>query len=54
MERGDRQEHIFRDEVGCQNWFKRLAEACQKTGWQTRAYCLMSNHFHLVVETSNA
>lgn len=22
-----------------------------KTGWQVHAYCLMSNHFHLVLET---
>ena len=26
-------------------------EACQKTGWQVHAYCLMRNHFHLVAET---
>jgi REP element-mobilizing transposase RayT len=28
-----------------------LGQACEKTGWQVHAYCLMSNHFHLVVET---
>jgi REP element-mobilizing transposase RayT len=27
-----------------------LDEACAKTGWQVYAYCLMNNHFHLVVE----
>jgi Transposase IS200 like len=27
------------------------SEACQKTAWEVHAYCLMSNHFHLVVET---
>ncbi len=27
-----------------------LADACRKTGWFVHAYCLMSNHFHLVVE----
>jgi putative transposase len=31
-----------------------LAEACEKTGWQVHALCLMSNHFHLVVETPKA
>jgi REP element-mobilizing transposase RayT len=25
-----------------------------KTGWQVQAYCLMRNHFHLVVETPQA
>jgi REP element-mobilizing transposase RayT len=33
---------------------KTLAEAYQKTGWQVHAYCLMRNHFHLVMETPNA
>jgi REP element-mobilizing transposase RayT len=25
-----------------------------KTGWQVHAYCLMRNHYHLVLETPNA
>jgi REP element-mobilizing transposase RayT len=25
-----------------------------RSGWQVHAYCLMSNHFHLVVETPRA
>ena len=29
-------------------------EACQKTGWQVHAYCLMGNHYHLVLETPSA
>ena len=28
-----------------------LAEACEKTDWQVHAWCLMSNHFHLMSET---
>jgi len=28
-----------------------LGEACAKTDWQVHAWCLMPNHFHLVVET---
>jgi len=40
MSRGDRQDFI-----------KALAEACQKTNWQVHAYCLMRNHYHLVLET---
>ncbi len=30
-----------------------LAEVCTKMDWQIHAYCLMGNHFHLVVETPN-
>jgi len=54
MNRGDRRENIFVDDVDRQDFLKTLAEACQKTGWQAHAYCLMNNHFHLVVETPNA
>ena len=43
MDRGDRQDLL-----------KTLAEACRKTDWQVHAYCLMRNHFHLVVETPSA
>src|SRR6266446_4303458 len=54
MNRGDRRENIFVDDVDRQDFLKTLAEGCQKTSWQMHAYCLMKNHFHLVVETPNA
>jgi putative transposase len=54
MDRGDRREDIFVDDVDRQDFLKTLAEACQKTDWQVHAYCLMRNHFHLVLETPNA
>jgi REP element-mobilizing transposase RayT len=54
MSRGDRREAIFLDDVDRQDFLKTLAEACQKTGCQVHAYCLMGNHFHLVVETPGA
>ena len=34
MNRGDRREDIFVDDVDRRDFFKTLAEACQKTGWQ--------------------
>jgi REP element-mobilizing transposase RayT len=54
VDRGDRREDIFVNDVDRQDFLKTLAEACQKTGWQVHAYCLRRNHFHLVVETPNA
>jgi REP element-mobilizing transposase RayT len=54
MSRGDRYEDIFPNDVDRHDFLKTLAEACQKTGWQVHAYCLMRNHFHLVIETPNA
>jgi hypothetical protein len=53
MSRGDRGEDIFLDDVDRQDFLETLAEAWQKTGLQIHAYCLMRNHFHLVVETPN-
>jgi REP element-mobilizing transposase RayT len=54
MSRGNRRQDIFLDDVDRQDFLKTLAEACQKADWQVHAYCLMSNHYHLVVETPNA
>lgn len=51
MSRGDRREAIFHDDKDRQHFLVTLGQACRKTGWQVHAYCLMSNHFHLVVET---
>ena len=51
MSRGDRREDIFLGDVDRQDFLKTLAEACEKTGWLVLAYCLMRNHFHLVIET---
>src|SRR6266498_2836779 len=51
MNRGDRREPVFRDAADRELFLRTLAEACRKTDWQVHAYCLMSNHFHLVVET---
>ncbi len=51
MNRGDRREAIFRDDADRERFLTTLGEACQKTDWQVHAYCLMENHFHLVVET---
>src|SRR5436309_9688154 len=54
MSRGDRREQIYYDDVDRQDFLKTLAEACQRTGFEVHAYCLMRNHFHLVVETPGA
>jgi putative transposase len=54
MSRGDRYEDVFLDDVDRQDFLKTLAEACQETGFQVRAYCLMRNHVHLILETPNA
>jgi len=54
MSRGNRRERIFRDEEDRRLFLAALEAAVGKTQWQVHAYCLMSNHFHLVVETPQA
>ena len=54
MSRGNRRSDIFLNDVDRHDFIKTLAEACQKTGWQVHAYCLLGNHYHLVIETPNA
>ena len=51
MSRGDRREAIFLQKEDRTEFLRTLGQTCQKTGWQVHAYCLMTNHFHLVVET---
>ena len=54
MSRGDRREPIFKDDLDRRRFLETLAQTCAKTSWQVHAYCLMENHFHLVVETPRA
>jgi REP element-mobilizing transposase RayT len=51
MARGNQGRDIFRDDEDRLRWLKTLGESCQKTGWRVHAYVLMSNHYHLLVQT---
>jgi putative transposase len=51
MSRGDHREPIFLSDEDRIRFLETLGEACEKTGWQIHAYCLMPNHFHLALET---
>ena len=54
MNRGDHREDIFLEDADRALFLKTLGEACAKTDWQVHAWCLMRNHFHLVIETPKA
>ena len=51
LSRGDRREAIFGDARDRELFLQTLGQACTKTGWEVHTYCLLSNHFHLVLET---
>src|SRR3974390_2706222 len=51
MNRGDHREAIFKNDSDRHRFLNTFSQACEKTGWQGPPYCLMPNHFHLVLET---
>ncbi len=51
MNRGGRREAIFGKDADRELFLSTLGEAWQKTDWQVHGYCLMGDHFQLVVET---
>ena len=54
MARGNRREAIVRDDQDCVTFLRTLAEACERTGFRVHAYVLMTNHYHLLLETPQA
>ncbi len=52
--RGDRREAIFEDDEDRRSFLQTLAEVVGRFNWVCHAYCLMDNHYHLVVETPEA
>jgi REP-associated tyrosine transposase len=50
--RGDRQEAIFDDDQDRSAFLKLLGEVVLQFRWRCHAYCLMTNHYHCMVETA--
>jgi REP element-mobilizing transposase RayT len=51
ISRGNYRHDIFAEETTKVAFEKCLFEACAKSSWVLHAYAIMSNHFHLAVET---
>lgn len=49
--RGDGQEDIYLDDNDRRNYLAVLKEVCKRFNWVVHAYCLMTNHYHVLVET---
>jgi putative transposase len=49
--RGVRKERIFLDARDYAFFLRVLGEVVERYGWVVHAYCLMPNHYHLLVET---
>jgi REP element-mobilizing transposase RayT len=49
--RGDRREPIYDDDQDRERFLGVLAEVVQRYNWVCHAFCLMTDHYHLVIET---
>ena len=54
MNRGRNQQTIFHDERYFKEFLKTLKEVSEQFDAIIHAYCLMSNHYHLLIETPKA
>jgi REP element-mobilizing transposase RayT len=51
MARGNRKAIIFADDADCIEFLAMLDRIGRRMGWRVWAFCLMPNHYHLLVET---
>ena len=54
MARGDGGKAVFETDEDRKGFLFRLGKICESHGWRVHAWVLMSNHFHLLVETPEA
>lgn len=50
--RGNARNEIYLDDEDRTNWLELFSDVCSRFNWICHAYCLMSNHYHVVVETA--
>jgi len=53
INRGNFRKDLFSLKGSAEAFEKTLAETCVKCDWRLGAFCIMSNHFHLALETPN-
>ncbi len=49
--RGDRKEDIYLSDADREIFLSILSVACERFQWHCHSYCLMGNHYHLLIET---
>jgi REP element-mobilizing transposase RayT len=52
--RGNAKKKIFRDEADRDKFLEALSIVVTRFNWLCHAYCLMDNHYHLLIETPDA
>ena len=54
ISRGDRGEAIYQDDEDRRLFLQFLGEVCDRTGWLIHAFVVLTNHYHLLLETPEA
>ncbi len=49
--RGNDRKAVFKDDLDRETFLKTLADVNKRYHWLCHAYCLMDNHYHLMIET---
>jgi len=49
--RGNARQAIFEDDADRRRFLRLLGREVEQQGWRCYAYCLMDNHYHLLIET---
>lgn len=52
--RGDGREDIYLSDADREGWLLVLGQVCKRFNWVCHAWCQMSNHYHLLIETPEA
>ncbi len=52
--RGDRREEIYLGDEDREVWLEVLGQVCERFNWVCHAWCQMTNHYHLLIETPEA
>lgn len=50
--RGNARSNIYKDNVDRTHFLGLLSQLCDRYDWLCHSYCLISNHYHLLVETN--
>jgi len=51
---GNERKAIYFDDADFEMFLSLLSKVCEQFNWVVHAYCLMSNHYHLLLETPEA
>ena len=52
--RGNEKKPVFKDDTDRENFLNTLQHVKKRYNWICHAYCLMTNHYHLLIETPDA